>query len=58
MAVLTKLRKYTKEEILNKLNKVKSFIVMDEEVDGKSEDEVICILRNKIADTEGRLDLI
>ena len=56
MSVLTKLKKYTKEEILNKLNRVKSFIVFDEEVEGKSENEVICVLRNKIADIEGMLE--
>ena len=52
MSVLTKLKQYTKEEILNKLNRVNSFIVLDEEVDGKSENGVICVLRNKIADIE------
>lgn len=57
MSVITKLKQYTKEEILNKLNEVKSFIVFDEEVDGKSENEVICILRNKIADIEGTIKL-
>ena len=57
MSVLTKLKKYTKEEILNKLNRVKSFIVLDEEVEGKSENGVICVLRNKIADIEGTIKI-
>ena len=57
MSVLTKLKQYTKEEILNKLNRVKSFIVLDEEVEGKSENGVICVLRNKIADIEGTIKI-
>lgn len=56
MSVLMNLKQYTREEILNKINTVESFIVFDEEVDGKSTDEIICILRNKIADIKGMLE--
>ena len=56
MSGIMKLKQYTKEKILNKLNEVKSFIVFDEEVDGASPDEVISILRCKIADIEGTLE--
>ena len=56
MSVAISLKQYTKEEILSKINAVKSFIVFDEEVEGKSENGVICVLRNKIADIEGTLE--
>ena len=52
MSVLMSLKTLTREEILNKMNSVKSFIVYDEEVEGKLSDEIITIMRNKIADIE------
>ena len=50
------LKQYTKKEVLSKINTTKSFIVFDEEVDGASPDEVISILRCKIADIEETLE--
>lgn len=56
MSAKMNLNQYTKEEVLSKINAVKSFIVHDEEVDGASPDELISILRCKIADIEGTLE--
>ena len=56
MSVVKNLKQYAKKEILNKINAIKSFIVFDEEVDGASPDEVISILRSRIADIEGMLE--
>lgn len=53
MSLLMKLKQYTREDILNKINTVKSFIVCDDEVDGKFFDEIAAIIRNKIVEIEG-----